>query len=142
MPFVHSKNSKLEVTDSGAVNRDLSAFIDSTSGLPGAPDLSEVTAFGDAGTKSIKGIENATFSIKGHFDTTASSGPHAVLSGLRNATAVSTFKYGPAGNTTGLPRMTGSCWLQNYEVESSVGDKVSFTAEFKVDGAVTVDSYP
>lgn len=141
MAFVHSKNSKFFVTDSGAVERDLSAFIDSISGLPGTPGLSEVTAFGDQGVKNIPGIQNVSFTIKGHYDPTAATGPHACLNSLRSAAAVSTFKYGPSGNTATFVRMTGSCWLNSYEVESSVGDKVSFSAEFQVDGVVTVDTF-
>lgn len=141
MAFVHSKNSVFLIEDSGAVERSLTSFIDSISGLPGARDLSEVTAFGDQGVKSIPGLANVSFSIKGHYDPTATTGPQAVLNSLRTASATSTFKYGPAGSTAGFVRMTGECWLQNYEVESSVQDKVSFTAEFQVDGVPTVDTF-
>lgn len=142
MAFVHSKNSYFAVEDSGGTSRNLSAYTDSISGLPGARDLSEVTAFGDSGVRNIPGLQNVSFSIKGHYDPTATTGPHAVLNSLRTAAATATFTYCPAGNTSGNDQMTGECWLSSYEVESAVADKVSFSAEFQVDGVCTVNTVP
>lgn len=142
MAFVHGKNAYFAVDDSGGTLRNLSAYLDNISGLPGARDLSEVTAFGDGGVKNIPGLENISFSIAGHFDPTTTTGPHAVLNGLRTASATSTFNYAPQGNTSGNVLMSGECWLSSYEVESSVSDKISISAEFQVDGTVTVGLVP
>lgn len=142
MAFVHGKDSAFKLDDSGGTLRTLTTYVDNVSGLPGGRDLSEVTAFGDAGTKSIPGLQDISFKISGHFDSTATTGPNAVLNSLRTATATATFEYGPEGATTGKVRFTGECWLEEYEVEAEVGDKVSFSAEFKVDGTVTSNTFP
>ena len=142
MAFVHGKNAYFAVDDSGGTLRNLSAYMDNVSGLPGTRDLSEVTAFGDGGVKNIPGLENISFSVSGHFDPTTTTGPHAVLNSLRTASATATFQYAPQGNTTGNVLMSGECWLSSYEVESAVADKVSISAEFQVDGTVTVGLVP
>lgn len=142
MAFVHGKDAVFKLDDSGGTLRTLSSYVDNVSGLPGARDLSEVTAFGDQGTRSIPGLADIDFSIAGSFDSTASTGPNAVINSLRTATTTATFEYGPEGGSTGKVRFTGECWLTSYEVEASVDDKVSFKAEFKVDGVVTANTFP
>lgn len=140
MAFVHGKSSAFLVKDSAGTERTLSTYVDSVSpNIQRA--LAEVTAFGDGGTKSIPGLQNGQFSISGHWDPTATTGPHVVLSGLLTATATSTWKYGPAGSTASSARLTGECWLSSYQITSSVADKVSFTAEFQIDGTVTFDTF-
>ena len=141
MAFVHGKDAVFKLDDSGGTLRTLTSYVDNVSGLPGGRDLAEVTAFGDGGTKSIPGLQDVSFTIKGHFDSTASTGPNAVLNGLRTATATATFEYGPEGGTTGKVKFSGECWLTEYEVEAEVDDKVSFTAEFQVDGTVTSGTF-
>lgn len=142
MAFVHGKNAVFKLDDSGGTLRTLSAFIDNISGLPGARELSEVTAFGDSGTKSIPGLQDVDFSISGHFDSTATTGPNAVINSLRTATATASVEYGPEGSTAAMVKFTCECWLTSYEIEASVDDKVSFKAEFKVDGVVTATVWP
>ena len=141
MAFVHGKDAVFKLDDSGGTLRTLTSYVDNVSGLPGGRDLAEVTAFGDGGTKSIPGLQDVSFTIKGHFDSTASTGPNAVLNGLRTATATATFEYGPEGGTTGKVKFLGECWLTEYEVEAEVDDKVSFTAEFQVDGTVSSGTF-
>lgn len=141
MAFTHGKDSVFKIDDSGGTLRTLTSYVDNVSGLPGGRDLAEVTAFGDQGTKSIPGLQDVSFNIKGHFDSTATTGPNAVLNSLRTATATATFEYGPEGGTTGKVKFTGECWLTEYEVEAEVDDKVSFSAEFQVDGTVTMTTF-
>jgi hypothetical protein len=141
MAFVHGKNSVFKLDDSAGTLRTLTSYVDNVSGLPGGRALSSVTAFGDAGEKSIPGIPNVAFSIAGSFDSTATTGPNAVLNGLRTATATATFEYGPEGATTGNVKFTGECWLTDYKVDAAVGNKVPYTADFQVDGAVTSTTF-
>lgn len=141
MAFTHGKDAVFSVDDSGGTLRTISSYVDNVSGLPSARNLSEVTAFGDEGTKSIPGLQNATFSISGHYDSTATTGPDAVLSSLLTATATASFEYGPEGSANGAIKYSGECWMTNYSVDAPVGDKVSFSAEFQVDGTVTRGTY-
>lgn len=141
MSFVHGKNAVFKLDDSGGTLRTLTSYVDNVTGLPGGRNLNPVTVFGDGGEKSIPGLQNVSFTIKGSFDSTATTGPNAVINSLRTATATATFEYGPEGGSTGNTKFTGECWLENYVVDASVEDKVSFSADFKVDGTVTSTTY-
>lgn len=139
--FVHGKDSVFKQDDAGGTLRTLTAYVDSVSGLPGGRALSEVTAMGDGGTKSIPGLANTQYSIKGHFDSTATTGPYVVLNGLRTATATSSFEFGPEGGTTGKVKILGESWLTECTFDSTVAEKVSFEATFQVDGLVTTSTF-
>lgn len=142
MARAHGKNAVFKVSDSGATLRDISAFVHDVSGLPGGRNLSDTTAFGAGGETSQPGLASATFTVKGWLDTTALTGSYTVLNGLRTTTAVSNFEYGPMGGTTGMPKSTGNCWLQDLSYDVTVTDSVPFTATFKLDGITTETTYP
>jgi hypothetical protein len=129
--FIHGKDSYIQFDSTGGTPTDISLYVDSVEGLPGELEFADVTALGDEGHKSIPGLENASFSLSGHWD----SALDAILGPKRTATA--TFNYGPAGSTAGLVKYTGECWITSYTVSSPVGDKVSFSASLMVDGQVT-----
>jgi len=131
MAFVHGKDSYFAIDDVGGSLTDISSYVDSVDGLPGEIELADVTAFGDGGHKNIPGLENASFTVSGHWEPTVD----AIMGPRRSATA--TFSYGPMGNTTGAIQYTGECWISNYTVTSEVGDKVSWSADITVDGVVT-----
>jgi len=141
MAFVHGKGAVFTIDDSGGTPRTVTIYLNSVTGLPGARALSEVTAFGDAGTKSIPGLANVTFSVGGHYDATASTGISTVLNGLRTATATSTFDYGPAGSASGALKVSGECWLTELTYDASVSDRVPVAATFQVDGIPTLGTY-
>lgn len=142
MAFEHGRNTYFSLDDAGGVERNLTTVTDSVSGLPGAKGLSEVTAFGAGGVANIPSLENVTFSASGSYDSTAVTGPGAVLASVRGAAAPVTFVYGPAGNAAGKPRFTGVCWLTGFTIDASVAEKVPWSGEFQVDGVVTIDVFP
>lgn len=141
MAFTHGRLAVFSLDDSGGTLRTLTSYTDNVSGLPGGRGLSETTAFGDSGVRNIPGLVNVTFSASGSFDSTATTGPNAVINSLRSATATATFEYGPEGSTTGKVKYTGECWLTDYTAAATVGDKVSWSATFQVDGIVTATVY-
>lgn len=141
MTYFHGKDAVFSLDDSGGTLRAVHVNLNSVTGLPGARALSEVTAFGDGGTKSLPGLANVSFSIAGHYDATATTGIATVLNGLRATTATSTFNYGPAGSTTGYIKMTGECWMTEYTIDASVSDRVPIAASFQVDGVPALTVY-
>lgn len=141
MTFRHGKDAVFSLDDSGGTLRDVKIYLNSVTGLPGARQLSEVTAFTDQGTKSIPALANVTFSIAGHFDATATTGIFTVLNGLRTATATASFEYGPEGSTSGRVKMTGECWLTELTVDATVSDRVPIAASFQVEGVPGVGTY-
>jgi|ETNvirnome_2_300_1030623.scaffolds.fasta_scaffold21644_1 hypothetical protein len=116
---------------------DLTAYLTDVSGLPGPRNLNEITALGDSGSKFHPGLQNATPSISGHYDTTASTGPDVMLGALRTHTGALSLEYYPAGKTSGYPSYTAECWVTDYTISSTVGSHVTFTASLQVDGVVT-----
>jgi hypothetical protein len=139
--FVHGKGAVFSLDDSGGTPRAIRIYLNQISGLPGARALSEVTAFGDDGTKSIPGLANVPFTIGGHYDATASTGVATVLNGLRTTTATSTFEYGPAGGASGALKISGECWMSEYTIDASVSDRVPIAASFQVDGIPTLGTF-
>lgn len=141
MAFTHGKDAVFSLDDSGGTLRNIKIYLNNVSGLPGARALSEVTAFGDQGTKSIPSLANVQFTIGGHYDATATTGVATVLNGLRTNTVTSTFEYGPAGSATGSLKITGECWMTQYTIDASVSDRVPIAATFQVDGVPTLTVY-
>lgn len=142
MSFTHGKDSVFSLDDSGGTLRAIKVYLNSVTGLPGARQLSEVTAFGDQGVRSIPSLANVPFSIAGHYDATATTGSWTVLNGLRTATATATFEYGPAGSASGAAKISGECWMTELTVDASVSDRVPIAASFQVDGVPTIGVYP
>jgi hypothetical protein len=141
MSFVHGKDAVFSIDDSGGTLRSVKVYLNQVSGLPGARALSEVTAFGDQGTKSIPSLANVQFSIGGHYEATATVGITTVLNGLRTATATSSFEYGPAGSATGALKVLGECWITALTYDASVSDRVPIAASFQVEGVPTLSVY-
>lgn len=141
MTFVHGKDAVFSLDDSGGTLRNIKIYLNGVSGLPGARQLSEVTAFGDSGTKSIPSLANNQFSLTGHYDATAVTGVSTVLNGLRTATSTATFEYGPAGSASGALKVTGECWITELTYDATVSDRVPIAASFQVDGIPTLTTY-
>lgn len=139
MAFGHGVQADFQIADSGAVNRNLSAYLDKVDGLPGAAAVNETTTFGVAGLAKtfVRGLNDAPFSISGFYDQTATSGPDVVLSGLRTASTPSAFAWSPLGTTAGQVKYTGNAFVTDYKISSPVNNVVSFTASFQTSGILT-----
>lgn len=135
MAFVHGKSADFRIDDSGGTLRDISAFCDSVD-FPATADTAEVTTFGSSSKAYVAGLKDSTLSISGSWDATADG----YLAGIVGAAAGS-FQYGPAGTTNGNIKYTGECICTSYQVSAPVGDKVTFSAEFQVTGAITRGTY-
>ena len=137
MAFFDSRVSRFFIDDAGGVSRDLSGYVTSVRGLPGARRLNEVTALGDEGAKFIAGLEDTTVTLSGIYDDTAGAGPDAVLGPLRAHGSPVDFEYGPAGSASGAVKYHGACWVASYDLRSRVGDKVEWSCALQVDGVVS-----
>lgn len=141
MAFKHGKGGYFAITDSGAVERDVSAFVTNVD-VNLEIDLPDTTVLGSAGRRrTVVGLEDGSITVSGFHDTTASTGSWTVFSALLGLAAASTFKWGPEGSTGGLPRVTGSARLRSYKTGSPVDGVVPFTAELVADNGFTVDTF-
>lgn len=114
---------------------ELTTYLDSIT-MPETVDVAETSTMGQDAKTYIEGMSGGTISISGRWDETATTGPDAVLSGLKGA-GESAFVYGPAGDATGAVTYTGNAILTGYSRTSPIGDVVAFTADFQITGAVT-----
>lgn len=130
MAFVHGKTAVFKIDNSSGTLTDISAYCDSVD-LPLTADTAETSTFGSTAKSYIAGLKDSTLSVSGIWDATAD----ATLAAIVGLTG--TFEYGPAGSTAGLIKYTGECICTSYSTSAPVGDKVTFSAEFQVTGAVT-----
>jgi hypothetical protein len=138
MAFTHGKDSVFSLDNTAGSPTDISAYVDSIDGLPGEVEMAEVTAMGDEGKKNIPGLEGASISISGHWDSTEDG---IFGSPTQWKAATRSFAYGPAGSTGGYVKYSGECWITNYVAAAAVADKVSWTATLLVDGVVSRGTY-
>jgi len=142
MARASGKDLVFKIDDSGGTLRDISTHVTSVAGLPGARALDDATGAGEGGDKSLPGLFSGSFTVSGWFDTTATTGSHTVLNGLRTHTATSSFEYGPGGGGTGAIKLSGESWMESLTYDAEVrGGVVPFEAQFKVDGTVTTGTF-
>jgi len=96
----------------------------------------------DQGTTQVSVTgQDVTFRATGYIDQGTTSGRTYRDTMLANALktgseAVLTFKY----MGTGLTGYTGSCIITSYSESSNASDEATWTADFRVSGAMTVIS--
>ena len=134
MAFVAARSSSFKLDNAAVSLTDISAYVDSVSGIANTTDMAETTTFGSI-SKTFQGtLRNGdSISVSGKWDATLNTQITALL-GLSTS---STFDYSPAGTGTGAPKVTGECFVSSYEVSSSVADLVTFSLSLQITGAVT-----
>jgi hypothetical protein len=134
MAFVAARSSSFKLDNAAGSLTDISAYVDSVSGIANTTDMAETTTFG-ATSKTFQGtLRNGdTISVSGKWDSTLNTQITALL-GLSTS---STFDYSPAGTAASTPKVTGECFVSSYEVSSSVADLVTFSLSLQITGAVT-----
>lgn len=115
--------------------KDMSTFLTDVS-LDQSVDVAETSTFTDLDKTYVNGMRDATISVSGRWDDTATTGADAVLQGLRGGGSYA-FVYGPSGNTGGMVKYTGTAILTAYAPTTPIADVVAFTATFQSTGAIT-----
>lgn len=136
MAFVHGKDSTVKVAGT-----DLTTFVTDVA-LDQSVDVAETSTMGAEAKSYISGLSDATISITGRYDSTVTTGPDAVISGVVGGDTTTTWEFGPEGNTTGKEKYSGAGFLTTYNISAPVGDVVGFTMEIQVSGAITKATYP
>ena len=139
--YFDSRVSVFTLYDGSATQMNLSRYLTSIDGLPGPRELIDVTPLSASGHAFIPSLENVVITIELQWSDDADDGsdaaPDVLLEGMRKATAVRLFEYGPEGKTTGDVKYSDNCWLRNYQITIRVGSQVTCRAEFQVNGTVT-----
>lgn len=143
MANFHGSKGVFKIDDAAGTLRDISIYVDDLQ-LSRKFDTPETTGEGGTTAKTfIVGLQEADITIKGTWDNTATTGSETVLGSDANAggqlTAGGTlsFEVDPAGTAVGTIKYTGECWMTQYDQSAPINNRVSFSAQFKVSGAVT-----
>ena len=128
----HGKSTVVKVG-----SNDVSTYTNSSELTFGGDDH-DTTTYGNNGHRYDGGLEDHAFKMSGLYDTTAGTGPRAVLRPLILQKAVITRR--PEGTGAGKPQDVFTALLTSYVESSPVADMVTWSTEWKVDG--TIDSTP
>lgn len=136
MPLAHGSDAHFTLDNSGGTPTDVSAFV-MEAGYTWDFATHDVTTFGDNSVERIVGLKDFSLTISGPFDTTMD----AHLAGIYGTTTSKTFTFGPAGNTSGLPRYTGECFVSSFTTSSPVAGEVTYTATLEATGDTTRNTF-
>lgn len=128
MAFLHGQHTVVKVD-----GNDLSDYTD-TSELPRTADSHDVTTYGNSSHRYSGGLKDGTFTMSGVYDTTAVTGPKAVLEPLLG-TVVPVVRQ-PEGAGVGKPQNVFDGLMTKYTETSPVADMVKWSCEFQIDGDV------
>lgn len=131
----HGKNSYISVD---TVN--LTTYVDNID-VNKSKDVAETSAMGQNSKTYVTGLKEATITISGRWDDTATTGPDAVLAAAYADEDPVAIEYGPEGNSTGEVKVSASAICTSFNRTSSLGDVVAFTADFQVTGDVTEGTF-
>lgn len=132
MAFKHGKSAVFLLgTD------DLSAFLDNIE-WSRERETGETTTFGATGDNKtyLGGLRDSSFTMTGKYDSTATTGPAAVLNAAITSDTATVAKIRAEGTGSGLPEIEVSCFVTGYTESVPVGDIVTFSADFQCTGAV------
>ena len=139
---IHGKDAAFLLEDSaGTTLRNIGPYLTSVD-FSMENDTHDTTTLGDEAHEYITGLTNATITLNGFWDKTATVGSATVLDTLFGLDAVTVgFEYGPEGNTSTNVKYSGECILQSLDYSSPVADLITFTATLQVSGAVTKGTF-
>ena len=137
MAFVIAKGSGAEVKAVDATGtKNLTAWW-----IDGAPEISDdvvdVTTIADGGHRNNRGLQNATISMTFLHDATA-TGPYHHASARRAEDTARNLIFYPGGTASGAAIITLPVKLMGVSFGMSVGDRVTQTMNWVLDGTVTV----
>lgn len=128
MAFIHGKNTNITVD-----GKDLSQYTDSSE-IKRSADDHDVTTYGNDAHVYAGGLLDGTFTMSGTYDSTASTGPRAVLNGILG-TVVEIVRQ-PEGTGAGKAQDTFNALMTSYVETSPVADMVKFSVDFNISGDV------
>jgi hypothetical protein len=131
MAFKHGKDTVVKVN-----SVDLSVYTD-TSELSKVTDTHDTSVYGVDAHGFSTGLNNATFTMGGTYDSTAVSGPRAALNAVYALNAAVPILRQPEGAGSGKPQDSFNAILTNYTETNPVADMIKWKADFQVTGDIT-----
>ena len=129
MGFIHGKGTAVSIDGDS-----LSAFSNSVE-FERTAEAQDVTTFGNNSMVYAAGLKDSTATIEGIYDSTASTGPGAVLRPLVGGDAVE-LVYQPEGVGTGKPVATVDVLVTGYSESAPVAEMITWSAELQGSGDI------
>lgn len=141
MAFVHGKNAYIQIDNSSGTLTSITSISNEIS-YSQSIETAETTVFGNAAKTYITGLNDATISVSGLFDSTSATVIEGTIDALIAGTnASATLVFGPEGNGTGKKKYTQETIVTSYEISAPVGDVVSLSVEFQRTGSTTIGTF-
>jgi hypothetical protein len=140
--FQAGKDAVFKLDNSVGAVVDITQYLTEI-GFPQEPEQLESTTLGKQEKSYVAGFIGASVTLNGRYDS-ASGAIHDILStavGASGANAKRTFEFGPHGGSVGQRRYTGEVVVLSYEVTTGASDLVNFTANTRIDAAVTRNTF-
>lgn len=120
---------------------NLSPYIDNLT-LPAATDTTEVSTFG-TNAKAMITLQTGgeQISMSGPYDTVIATHLDNLKKAHAAGSAASAFIWGPGGSVAGEYRVAGSAFVTQFDVSSSVGGRVEYSASLQITGAITTGTF-
>lgn len=128
MARVHAKDTYVSLDDN-----DLSTHTNTSQVTKGA-DSHDTTTYGADGHEYEGGLENSTITMAGVYDSTALTGPRAVIMPLVGTKVE--FVRRPEGTGSGKPEDTAQVVVTSYVETSPVADMVTWSCDMQVSGTI------
>ncbi len=129
MAFVHGKGTVTTIDGD-----DLSVYSNTVT-FTRTADTHDVTTFGKTAKVYAPGLTDSTATIEGFYDSTAMTGPGAILRPLVGAAAVP-LAYRPEGTGASKPEAEVDVLVTSYEESAPVNDMITFTVELQGSDAI------
>lgn len=133
---VHGRLGRFSIDDIGGTLRDISAHVNKVTLNRDAPEI-DTTTFTNTARTYLADFDGAEVMIEGNANATVMGYLHPIV-----GQAAGTFEWGPEGNATGKRKMSGECVCTSVTEDTAPqGQQNKFTAKFRVDGAITFNTY-
>lgn len=136
----HGRLAYFELDTQGGTLKDLTAFVEDVSGLPGDVDLTDITTFGSTGHKYYPGLQKASFSVKMVMDD-ATDGSWDVCKDFQTDTSTRSFVLGPRGHTSGYPKIYGECRIKTITIPVKPTEPNIMDVSFEMDDGITIGTF-
>lgn len=144
----HGKDVAFAMDDSAATLRNIGGFVRDVNFSRDGQTI-DITGMDGSATGSwrafLAGLRGAECTISGIWDDTPAaadpspSGPAVVIPPAHLLEG--TIEYGPLGRVATQPKMSAEAILESFNVQAGVEDAVTFSATFRINGAVTDGVY-
>lgn len=128
MSRVHGKNTVIKLG-----THDISTYCTKSS-ITRDADQHDTTTYGLSDYRYDGGLKKGDIALEGIYDSTAVTGPRAVIGPLIGTTVA--FIRQPEGAGSGLPQDSCTVLVGKYVETNPVADMITWSLDLKVSGAV------